>query len=229
MFFYWFFSSFLAFEALNTINSVLTAVWPGKSHLHVLQALLMGKLHDIDNTFKECEQILTQEAFESFKCLQCTQISPINSNSLIFLPFSERKEHKHDPSPHGVPGFSFLPPHFSPPGANPMGPPPMGPPGGPHMGPPPHHPPMPHPGVTCDGCEGPVVGTRFKCTVCPDYDLCSSCQGKDLHKEHALLPIFHPMANMFEVNACFTAFVSVCIVLHTIYFVFQMIWTYRVK
>ncbi len=114
MFFYWFFSSFLAFEALNTINSVLTAVWPGKSHLHVLQALLMGKLHDIDNTFKECEQILTQEAFESFKCLQCTQISPINSNSLIFLPFSERKEHKHDPSPHGVPGFSFLPPHFSP-------------------------------------------------------------------------------------------------------------------
>lgn len=66
------------------------------------------------------------------------------------------------------------------------------------MGPHPHHPQMLHTGVTCDGCEGPVAGTRFKCTVCPDYDLCSSCQAKGLHKEHALLPIFHPMANMFE-------------------------------
>ncbi|KAL1261385.1 hypothetical protein QQF64_006650 [Cirrhinus molitorella] len=111
----------------------------------------------------------------------------------------QKKEHKRDSSPHGVPGFSFTPPHFSPPGPNPMGPPPMGPPGGPHMGPPPHHhPPLLHPGVTCDGCDGPVVGTRFKCTVCPDYDLCPSCQGKGLHKEHALLPIIHPMSNMFE-------------------------------
>ncbi len=87
------------------------------------------------------------------------------------------------------------------------------------MGHPPHHPPMLHPGVTCDGCEGPVAGTRFKCTVCPDYDLCSSCQGKGLHKEHALLPIFHPMANMFEVNACFTAVVSVyCTTYNTFWF-----------
>uniref|UniRef100_A0A672KX48 Protein ref(2)P n=1 Tax=Sinocyclocheilus grahami TaxID=75366 RepID=A0A672KX48_SINGR len=118
------------------------------------------------------------------------------------LYIKQRKEHKRDPSPHGVPGFSFLPPHgaphFSPPGPNPMGPHPMGPPGAPHMGPPHHHPPMLHTGVTCDGCDGPVFGTRFKCTVCPDYDLCSSCQGKGLHKEHPLLPLFHPMANMFE-------------------------------
>uniref|UniRef100_A0A8C1X0N4 Protein ref(2)P n=1 Tax=Cyprinus carpio TaxID=7962 RepID=A0A8C1X0N4_CYPCA len=114
----------------------------------------------------------------------------------------QRKEHKRDPSPHGVPGFSFPPPHgaphFSPPGPNPMGPPPMGPPGAPHMGLPPQYHQMLHQGVTCDGCDGPVAGTRFKCTVCPDYDLCSSCQGKGLHKEHPLLPLFHPMANMFE-------------------------------
>ncbi|KAJ8282922.1 hypothetical protein COCON_G00054410 [Conger conger] len=45
---------------------------------------------------------------------------------------------------------------------------------------------------------GPVAGTRFKCTVCPDYDLCSPCQAKGLHKEHALLPIWHPLNNMFE-------------------------------
>ncbi|XP_039509680.1 sequestosome-1 [Pimephales promelas] len=102
------------------------------------------------------------------------------------LFIKQRKEHRRDSSPHGFPGFSFPGPH----GAAHFTPP--------HPGPPPHHPPLVHPGVTCDGCEGPVPGTRFKCTVCPDYDLCSSCQGRGLHKEHAMLPIPHPMTNMFE-------------------------------
>ncbi|XP_049634214.1 sequestosome-1 isoform X2 [Suncus etruscus] len=44
-----------------------------------------------------------------------------------------------------------------------------------------------HPNVICDGCNGPVVGTRFKCSVCPDYDLCAACEGKGLHQEHAKL------------------------------------------
>ncbi|KAG2455417.1 SQSTM protein, partial [Polypterus senegalus] len=48
-------------------------------------------------------------------------------------------------------------------------------------------------GVTCDGCDGPVMGTRFKCTVCPDYDLCSPCQAKGLHREHPLTPMWIPM------------------------------------
>ncbi|XP_069510199.1 sequestosome-1 [Ambystoma mexicanum] len=46
---------------------------------------------------------------------------------------------------------------------------------------------MVHPNVICDGCDGPVVGIRFKCTVCPDYDLCSTCQTKGLHKEHHMI------------------------------------------
>jgi len=33
-----------------------------------------------------------------------------------------------------------------------------------------------HFGVTCDGCNAnPIVGPRFKCPVCPDYDLCGNC------------------------------------------------------
>ena len=40
-----------------------------------------------------------------------------------------------------------------------------------------------HYGVTCDGCQGHVVGTRFKCMICPDYDLCSTCESKGVHKE----------------------------------------------
>jgi len=45
----------------------------------------------------------------------------------------------------------------------------------------------PHFGVSCDGCnQNPIVGQRFKCTVCPNYDLCESCNAKGVHKEHTL-------------------------------------------
>lgn len=49
-----------------------------------------------------------------------------------------------------------------------------------------------HPLVTCDGCDGEVVGSRFKCSVCPDYDLCGICEGKGLHAHHQLLRIRNP-------------------------------------
>ncbi|XP_053734269.1 sequestosome-1 [Synchiropus splendidus] len=97
------------------------------------------------------------------------------------LYVKERKEHRRDFPLHALPPF---------------GPPPA--PGAPHG---PHHNLFPphavHPNVTCDGCEGPVIGTRFKCTVCPDYDLCSSCQARGTHTEHALLPIWHPLQHWF--------------------------------
>lgn len=59
---------------------------------------------------------------------------------------------------------------------------------------------MVHPNVICDGCEGPVVGTRFKCSVCPDYDLCSTCEGKGIHKEHNMVMFQSPLLNPFEVS-----------------------------
>lgn len=49
-----------------------------------------------------------------------------------------------------------------------------------------------HPGVVCDGCETPVKGVRFKCMVCPDYDLCQVCEGKGLHSEHNMVKIMKP-------------------------------------
>ncbi|CAL8329300.1 unnamed protein product [Gadus morhua 'NCC'] len=111
------------------------------------------------------------------------------------LFIKEKKEHRRDfplhAFPGGIPTFTFPPPPgpgmpHAPPPPHPCTPPP-------HPGPPPVH-----PNVTCDGCEGPVAGTRFKCTVCPDYDLCSTCQAKGLHREHPLLPIWHPLANLME-------------------------------
>jgi len=44
-----------------------------------------------------------------------------------------------------------------------------------------------HPGVVCDGCERPVVGSRYKCLVCQDYDLCKPCENKGLHPGHNMV------------------------------------------
>ncbi|KAF5918113.1 hypothetical protein HPG69_018454 [Diceros bicornis minor] len=57
---------------------------------------------------------------------------------------------------------------------------------------------MVHPNVICDGCNGPVVGTRYKCSVCPDYDLCASCEGKGLHREHSKLAFPSPFGHLSE-------------------------------
>lgn len=57
---------------------------------------------------------------------------------------------------------------------------------------------MVHPNVICDGCNGPVVGTRYKCTVCPDYDLCSVCEGKGLHREHSKLMFPNPFGQLSD-------------------------------
>lgn len=59
---------------------------------------------------------------------------------------------------------------------------------------------MVHPNVICDGCNGPVVGTRYKCSVCPDYDLCSVCEGKGLHQGHTKLAFPSPFGHLSEVS-----------------------------
>lgn len=48
-----------------------------------------------------------------------------------------------------------------------------------------------HEGVTCDGCgTRPIVGVRYKCGVCEDFDLCAHCEAAVAHDEtHAFLKI----------------------------------------
>ena len=39
--------------------------------------------------------------------------------------------------------------------------------------------------IRCDGCNMlPLIGQRYQCSTCKDYDLCSSCQQKG--HEHPL-------------------------------------------
>merc|ERR1712213_151278 len=49
-----------------------------------------------------------------------------------------------------------------------------------------------HWGVVCDGCDGPVVGPRHKCLVCPDYDLCAICEAQGLHAHHKMIRLPAP-------------------------------------
>ncbi|KNC81674.1 hypothetical protein SARC_06005 [Sphaeroforma arctica JP610] len=44
-----------------------------------------------------------------------------------------------------------------------------------------------HPGVFCDQCEKTIVGTRYTCMVCPDYDMCDTCYQRVGHPENHTL------------------------------------------
>jgi len=40
-----------------------------------------------------------------------------------------------------------------------------------------------HKNVKCDGCSlKPIVGIRYKCSVCPEFNYCEICEAT---KEHA--------------------------------------------
>jgi len=51
---------------------------------------------------------------------------------------------------------------------------------------------MEHPGVSCDCCDGPIRGFRYKCLQCPDFDLCTGCERKGNHPGHVMMRIAFP-------------------------------------
>ena len=52
-----------------------------------------------------------------------------------------------------------------------------------------------HPFVSCDGCGmGPIVGVRYKCSICDNFDYCENCE--ELYKnEHN-----HPFIKVYKPN-----------------------------
>jgi len=57
-----------------------------------------------------------------------------------------------------------------------------------------------HYGISCNGCGSmPIVGVRYKCSVCPNFDFCENCEATRPHihnfikmKERDLLDMFRP-------------------------------------
>jgi next-to-BRCA1 protein 1 len=44
-----------------------------------------------------------------------------------------------------------------------------------------------HDGIFCNNCQLPVIGKRYKCIFCKDYDLCEICEKSGVHEEHSLI------------------------------------------
>uniref|UniRef100_A0A915LM14 ZZ-type domain-containing protein n=1 Tax=Meloidogyne javanica TaxID=6303 RepID=A0A915LM14_MELJA len=49
-----------------------------------------------------------------------------------------------------------------------------------------------HLNVICDACDQMIRGRRYKCLICPDFDLCQSCEQKNEHFEHAMMRVVKP-------------------------------------
>jgi len=49
-----------------------------------------------------------------------------------------------------------------------------------------------HQGVKCDGCGvKPIVGVRYKCSICHNFDYCEKCE-ETVDHPHAFLKIKSP-------------------------------------
>lgn len=52
-------------------------------------------------------------------------------------------------------------------------------------------------GVVCDSCsKKPIVGVRFKCLSCENFDLCPTCEEKGVHAHHIFAKIRSPQQDL---------------------------------
>lgn len=49
--------------------------------------------------------------------------------------------------------------------------------------------------IECDNCSKSIVGTRWKCSECIEYDLCDNCykRSESIHPEHLFLCVKKPL------------------------------------
>jgi hypothetical protein len=59
-----------------------------------------------------------------------------------------------------------------------------------------------HPNVQCDGCEvAPLIGLRWKCLQCYDFDLCDTCFTAGKHNTaHPFARLANPLRDNFELQ-----------------------------
>lgn len=46
-----------------------------------------------------------------------------------------------------------------------------------------------HEGIICNVCSEQIIGFRYKCVMCDNYDLCQKCEMLELHEDHYMLRI----------------------------------------
>jgi next-to-BRCA1 protein 1 len=57
-----------------------------------------------------------------------------------------------------------------------------------------------HTNATCDHCEQPIVGRRYKCGMCEDFDLCVKCYFSNVQR-HADLHVFIEFRHVAQLRA----------------------------
>ncbi|CAB3409924.1 unnamed protein product [Caenorhabditis bovis] len=41
--------------------------------------------------------------------------------------------------------------------------------------------------LICDRCNKPITGHRFRCVICPKFELCQDCEAEGAHAEHGMI------------------------------------------
>jgi len=69
-----------------------------------------------------------------------------------------------------------------------------------------------HVGSTCSVCAvSPIVGVRYRCSVCPSYDVCSSCYASPSFthdRSHPLFKLRHPVQSALAFSGVLKSFVG---------------------
>jgi len=51
-----------------------------------------------------------------------------------------------------------------------------------------------HEGVMCDECKMfPIIGARYRCSQCTDYNICEICEYKEVHSHHQVIKYRKPL------------------------------------
>ncbi|XP_045518787.1 uncharacterized protein LOC123710709 isoform X3 [Pieris brassicae] len=58
-----------------------------------------------------------------------------------------------------------------------------------------------HEGIMCNVCSEQIIGFRYKCVMCNNYDLCQKCEMLELHEDHYMLRI--PKSIKFKIADTF--------------------------
>jgi hypothetical protein len=57
-----------------------------------------------------------------------------------------------------------------------------------------------HNNVRCDGCnKHPIIGSRYKCSICQDFDYCEDCENKNIDHQHAFIKIRSPQQEPIKI------------------------------